>query len=350
MRVRLLTCWLFCLVVANAAACGSEESAKSTASGGATGTGGSGGSGGSSCGASADAAMACVDQSRLQADVTFIAAPRPPKSGHWQAVQDLCASRFEQYGFEVERQKYATGVNVIGKRAGLSQPAEQVIVSAHYDHIADCPGADDNATGVAAVLETARVLEKAKLARTLVLACWDEEEDGLIGAKAYAARAKSQGDTIVGMTSLEMIGYKSDAPNTQSVPTGFDLLFADEYAKIEANDLRADFVAIVSIDSAAPLAKAFGARATAAGPPAVTLMLTQAQAASPLLSDLSRSDHAAFWQQGYPALMVTDTSNFRYAQYHCSAGEDVPSLLDFGFMTAVTRASVGAHLDVLGLL
>lgn len=293
--------------------------------------------------------MQCVDQARLEADVTFVAAPRPPKSAHWQAVQDLCATRFEQYGFEVERHQYSTGVNVIGKRSGLDKPDEHVVVSAHYDHIANCPGADDNATGVAAVLETARVLENAKLARTLVLACWDEEEDGLIGAKAYAARAKSQGENVVSMTSLEMIGYKSDAPNTQAVPTGFNLLFAEEYAKLEQNQMRADFVAIVSIDAAAPLADALRTRAGAGGPPTVTLMLTASQAASPLLSDLGRSDHAAFWQQGYPALMLTDTSNFRYAQYHCGAGDDVPGLLDFAFMAGITRASVGAHLDVLGL-
>jgi Zn-dependent M28 family amino/carboxypeptidase len=165
---------------------------------------------------------------RLQSDVVLIAEPRPPGSTHWQAIQDLCADRFQQYGFEVERHQYATGVNVIGKRAGSTTPGEQVIISAHYDHIPDCPGADDNASGVAAVLETARVLAGAAFDRTLVLACWDEEEDGLIGSEAYATRAAQNNETIVSMVSLEMIGYRSDS-NSQTTPAGFNLLFADEY-------------------------------------------------------------------------------------------------------------------------
>ena len=293
--------------------------------------------------------MRCVDEARLKEDVAFIAAPRLPKSPHWQEVQDLCARRFAQYGFEVELHKYATGVNVIGTRVGRAQPDEQVIVSAHYDHIANCPGADDNATGVAAVLETARVLEGAALSRTLILACWDEEEAGLIGALAYAARAKESGDKIVAMSSLEMIGYKDDAANTQKVPAGFDVLFPQQYAAVAANAFRADFVSLVALDSAAPLADAFVRRSKEVGPPTSLITLTPEMAGSPLLSDLSRSDHAAFWLQGFPALLVTDSSNFRYAQYHCRNGDDVPGLLNFDFLAGITRASVGAHLDVIGL-
>ncbi len=331
--------------------CGSSDGGSEAAgTGGAagSGSGGAGGSGG--CAAtSADALMECVEQTRLESDVKLIAQPRPPGSPHWQTVQDLCADRFEQYGFEVERQKYATGVNVIGRMAGQTLPQEQVIVSAHYDHIAGCPGADDNASGVAAVLETARVLSQAKFQRTLVVACWDEEEAGLIGSEAYAARAAQQGDNIINMVSLEMIGYRDDAPNTQSVPAGFNLLFGDEYAKIEDNQFRADFVAIVSIDSATTTANAIRSHAETSGPPTALLILDSAQAQSPLLADLGRSDHAAFWQYGFPALMVTDTSNFRYAQYHCTGGDDVPELLDFGFMAAITRADLGAQVDALGL-
>jgi len=294
--------------------------------------------------------MGCVDESRLKDDVTSIAKPREPGSAHWQAIQDLCASRFEQYGFAVERQQYATGVNVIGKRAGTEKPLEEVIVSAHYDGTPSCPGADDNATGVAAVLETARVLEHAKLSRTLVLACWDEEEDGLVGSRAYAVRAKSQGETVVSMTSYEMIGYVNDAPNTQSVPTGFELLFPTQWQKLQADGKRANFVTAVSVETDHALFQAFGTRTEAAGVPFLGLELTSAQAASPLLADLQRSDHAAFWEQGYPATMITDTSEFRYAAYHCSSGDDVVSNLSFSFLARVTRAGLGAHLDLLGLL
>jgi hypothetical protein len=301
------------------------------------------------CGTSLETIAACVQEGRLGHDVTFIAQPRLPGSPHWQAVQNLCAARFERYGFEVELHKYETGVNVLGKRRGVEKPDEQVVISAHYDHIANCPGADDNATGVAAVLETARVLQHASLQRTLILACWDEEERGLLGAMAYAARAKESGDNIIAMTSLEMIGYKDDTPNSQKIPMGFDLLFAPQYQALVDNQLRADFVSLIALDSAAELSKAFETRAHDNALPTSLISLTPSLAANPLLSDLSRSDHAAFWLQGFPALQVTDTSNFRYAQYHCRNGDDVPGLLSIEFLTRITRTSVAAHLDILGL-
>jgi hypothetical protein len=301
----------------------------------------------SGCGTNATSASDCVDEARLKADIAFIAKPRVPGSPHWQAVQDLCKERFEQYGFEVELHKYDTGTNVIGTRRGSAKPDEQIIVSAHYDHIANCAGADDNATGVAGVLETARVLERVKLERSLILACWDEEERGLLGSIAYATRAKGNGDKIIAMTSLEMIGYKNDAPNTQKVPTGFDLLFSEQYKALEANQFRADFVSVVALDTATPLVRAFERRAQADGLRTSTLLLTQAMATSPQLADLNRSDHAAFWLAGFPSLMLNDSANFRYAPYHCKGGDDVPELLDYGFLADITRASVVAQLEVL---
>ena len=96
---------------------------------------------------------------------------------------------FASLGYTVEREAYGTGVNVIGVLDGTSAPAEQVVISAHYDSVANCPGADDNGSGVAGVLEAARVLSTSQHKRTLVVACWDEEEKGLIGSSAFVARA-----------------------------------------------------------------------------------------------------------------------------------------------------------------
>ena len=117
-----------------------------------------------------------VDGARYKADLDFISKPRPPGSAHWKAVQDRCASRFSELGYTVELHAYETGVNVLGVKAGAGRAGEQVVVSAHYDHIENCDGADDNGTGVAGLLETAGVLSKDRFDRTLVLACWDQEE------------------------------------------------------------------------------------------------------------------------------------------------------------------------------
>ena len=111
--------------------------------------------------------MDCVDHSRLLADVEWIAKPRPPGSSHWRAVQLHCERTLRRYGFEVELHRDATGVNVIGVRSGGSQSHEQVVVGAHYDHLPGCPGADDNASGVAGALELARTLGPVDFQRTL---------------------------------------------------------------------------------------------------------------------------------------------------------------------------------------
>lgn len=346
----LALCWFFSSLVA-ALGCSTESHGASEDAGARNATSEMEASapdvGASGCGSSNTQITECVDEARLRADVAFIAKPRTPGSAHWRAVQDLCKERFEQYGFKVELHDYGTGTNVIGTRRGSEKPDEQIIVSAHYDHIANCAGADDNATGVAGVLETARVLEGAKLARTLIVACWDEEERGLLGSIAYATRAKADGDQIIAMTSLEMIGYKNDAPNTQKVPTGFDLLFKEQYQALEANQFRADFVSVVALDTAMPLVRAFERRAQSDGLRTSTLLLTQAMATSAQLADLNRSDHAAFWLAGFPSMMLNDSANFRYAQYHCKSGDDVPELIDYGFMADITRASVAAQLEVL---
>ena len=138
-----------------------------------------------------------VDRAKYTEEITFIAEERVPSSLHWQAVQDRCFQRFTEYGYTTQRHEYETGVNVIGVKQGLDPQAPQVILSAHYDHIDGCQGADDNASGVAALFEAARILGDADFSNTLVVACWDEEERGLIGSTAYVAQAVACGDEIV---------------------------------------------------------------------------------------------------------------------------------------------------------
>lgn len=285
-----------------------------------------------------------VEQSRYEADLAFVAAPRSPGSTHWQAVQDLCADRFTALGYTVERHAYGTGVNVIGKLAGTAAPAEQVVLSAHYDHITGCAGADDNGSGVAGLLEAARVLAAAPHPRTLVVACWDEEERGLIGSGAWAARTVERGETVVVMYDFEMIGYRDSAPNTQTMPDGIDLLFPDVATALAANQYRADFIAVVADASAASTSAvaAMAAAGEAAGLPVVGLQLPEGLEKSFAVADLRRSDHAEFWDRDIPALMITDTSEFRYSGYHCFDGPDTPDRLDPAFATAVVGATVAS--------
>jgi hypothetical protein len=301
------------------------------------------------CG-SADAISlsSCVETARYDADLRTIAMEREPASAHWQIVQDLCADRFEAAGFTVERHDYGTGVNVIGVRMGTTAPAERVLVGAHYDHIEGCAGADDNASGTAGVLEAARVLSMATYPRTLVVACWDEEERGLIGSRAYAERARGASETIVDYFNLEMIGYKTDEPDTQTVPAGFELLFPDAIAELRANQNRGDFVAVIGDPMSMDTIDAMERHADRIGLPFIGVDVPESLLSSPLAGDIRRSDHAGFWDEMYPAMLITDTSEFRYAQYHCMDGADVPENLDADFGSAIVRITVGAAAESLG--
>ncbi len=293
----------------------------------------------------AEGLMECVDGERYVEDLSFIAQERVPDSAHWQDVQDLCAARFAEAGFEVQLHDYGTGVNVVGSLPGAGSE-ELVLFTAHYDHIAGCEGADDNASGVAAVLELSRLLALAEHERGVVVACWDEEESGLIGSTAWAAEAAAQGKQIAGVFNLDMIGFASDEPYSQQIPKGIDLLFPEEYKELEANEFRADFIGVLGDEASAEQLQALQTRAEQIDLPIFSLEISSTFL--PYLSDLLRSDHAPFWDQGYPAMLMGDTASYRNPYYHCAGGQDSVDTLDTDFAVQVLRATVGAGTDALG--
>ena len=342
---------------------GNEGETGATGSTGSTGPGtttsapttsGDASSGGSTgddnpCNDSPQALADCVDGAAYAEDLGFIADIRTPGSTHWQAVQDLCADRLAEAGYEVALQDYGTGVNVVGRRLGTVTPEQIVVVGAHYDHIADCHGADDNATGVAATLEIARMLAQAEFDRTILVACWDEEEDGLVGSEAYVATAVAAKDQIVVDFNFDMIGFRSDAMNSQTVPPGFDAVFPEQYAEIEASGFHGDFIAVVASSLAHDHALTFAAAGDRIALANKVIEIPAGAENSPVFDDLRRSDHAAFWEAGYPALFITDTGEFRNDHYHCIGGPDEIADLDVDFAVGVTRATVEAAAVTLGM-
>ncbi len=346
-RFALLLCPLACGSVDEATTAGSSTTGGSTTAASApTATAGSSGEPTTGdvdpCAASPQALADCVDAKAYTSDLQFIADIRTPGSPHWQAVQDLCADRLAEYGYEVELQAYGTGTNVVGRRVGTALPDEVVVIGAHYDHIADCMGADDNATGVAAALEIARLLAKAEFERTVMIGCWDEEEDGLIGSKAFVSTIAQANTNVVVNFNFDVIGFSDSAPDSQTVPAGFDLVFADAYAALEANQFRGDFIATITNSLANDHALAFAAAADRIGLSQLVLPLPAGLETSDAFADLRRSDHASFWDAGYPAIFLTDTADFRNPNYHCMAGPDVVSDLDLDLAVNVTRATVEA--------
>ncbi len=255
-----------------------------------------------------------------------------------QRAEGYIADRFEKLGFQVREQPYlADGkrvANIVAELKGTRRPGEIVVIGAHYDSTAGSPGADDNASGVAALLELARLLRDAKPARTVRFAAFTNEElpffqTGRMGSGVYAAEAGKRGENIVGMLSLESIGYYSDAPGGQRYPFPFGLFYPD----------TGNFIGFVSNFSSSSLL-----RHTIGIFRKTTRFPSEGVSAPESIAGIGWSDHWSFWREGYQALMITDTALFRNPHYH--EPTDTPEKLDYGRMARVV-AGLGRVVEEL---
>lgn len=281
---------------------------------------------------------------RYEGDVRFIAKPRPPGSAHNRAVREYCATELREAGFDVEVVEYGPGTNVIGTLQGSDPGAPTVVVGAHFDSVRNCDGANDNATGVAALLESARVLGAQEHAGTLIMACWDEEERGKLGSNAHSFQLRGIADVAIVM---DMIGYADSRPGTQRVPAGFDDLFPELSRELAERDYRADFAIATANHGAGPAARALEHYGESQGVRIAPLVLEPGVDVSGEIEQLRRSDHASFWDVGIPALLLTDTGNYRGNYYHCSRAEDSIDVVDFPFAGRITRSVIGATAALL---
>jgi hypothetical protein len=289
-----------------------------------------------------------VNAQRYAEDLRLVASVRPPGSPHWQVVQDRCFAVFEAAGFSTVRfEVEGAGISVIGRKDGSKPELPGIVVGAHYDHIADCPGADDNASGTAAVLELARVLGPHTWERSLTIACWDEEEGGLHGSRAWVDAAVADARTFELYLNFDAMAYADATPNSQKLPPGIDVLFPEQVEMLGAREFRADFIAVLADASASASSARLIAHANVLELPIALLEVPAALKNEPLLADLRRSDHASFWHHDIPAVFLSDTANFRTDTYHCTGRQDTVETLDLGFATKVVRTAAGALSELL---
>lgn len=236
-------------------------------------------------------------------------------------------SQWEAQGFTVASQGcHAEGVaceNLQIEIPGAERAREIVLVGAHYDTVQGSPGADDNASGVAGLIEIARRLRGGAPARTIRLVAFVNEEPpffcfGQMGSRVYARAARARGDDIRVMLSLEMLGCYSDRPGSQAYPPFLRFLYPD----------RGNFIAFVSnLRSRHVLREVVAAFRASSDFPAESL-------ASPaIVPGVSWSDQLSFWREGYRAVMVTDTAFLRYPHYHSPL--DTPEKLRYPDMARV---------------
>ncbi len=300
------------------------------------------------CSGGSDAGLhKCVEQSRYVEDLTFIAKARPTGSPHHKAVRERIAKRLGELGYAVTEQKFGAGTNVLGEIKGSGKPDEVVIIGGHYDGVPNCAAADDNGTAVAGALEAARVMAGLKPARTLIFAFWDEEERGLIGSRLHAHSLAAAGRKVVTVFDFEMIGFTNKTPGSQKVPVGMDLVFPEVAEALKASNGAGTFIAVIADDRNKEATAAFVDAAKALGLSAPRLELDKDYQVASATADLRRSDHASYWARGYPAIMLTDTANFRNTHYHCDAGADTVDRLDHPFAIKVVQATVSAAITLL---
>ncbi|MET9514847.1 M28 family peptidase [Streptomyces sp. NPDC002994] len=240
---------------------------------------------------------------------------------------------------------HLTGANLVAGLPGADD-RPTVVVGAHLDTVDGSPGADDNASGVAALLEIARLLGGLPRPPAVTLLFFDMEELGMIGSR-FAAQELRRTGQVRGMICLESVGFFATAPGTQLMPAGFATAFPRVAARVRSGGQRGDFTLVVHRRSTEAAASAWRRAAEAAEPQlsAVTLRDPRPQGllgavvglAAPPLIHLDRSDHASFWNAGIPALMLTGTANFRNPHYHRPT--DTPDTLDYGRLAAVAVAT-----------
>jgi Zn-dependent M28 family amino/carboxypeptidase len=220
-------------------------------------------------------------------------------------------AEFGKLGYSTTRQNFGTGRfsfrNVVAVLPGQESPSEIIVIGAHYDSVSLSPGADDNASGVSALLELARLLKAVSLPRTIHFIGFANEEQPFsntekMGSRVAANRAKAAGEKIIAMISLESIGFYSEKPDTQRYPPLFKLFYPDS----------GNFIGFVGNWNSRSLARiSVNAFRVNSAFPAERVSVPEALAPA-----IRRSDHSAYWDHGYPAIMVTDTAEMRNPNYH----------------------------------
>jgi aminopeptidase YwaD len=245
-----------------------------------------------------------------------------------QQVQTYLSDQFRRLGVTVESYPFErlgeTYHNVVATM-GAPKQAPPLIVAAHFDTVADSPGADDNASGLAVLLEAARLVQAAHLTRPVRFIGFNLEEENLLGSLAYVDHLRRKGEQILGAIVLECVGYARSEAGTQQRPP---------QVPIDVPSVG-DFLAVVGNQASQGLVSAVASSASRAVPPLKIVPLV-VPGRGEQLPDTRRSDHAAFWDHGYPAVMLTDTANFRNPHYHRPT--DTIDTLNLTFLGHVTLA------------
>jgi hypothetical protein len=279
-----------------------------------------------------DAAIAdllrCVSSARLRGLVEMLAFPR-----HYEAekeanvgARDHLLRLLRSFGYKPILQ--GTYDNVVA----ASSEAENgpcLLLGAHYDSKPGTPGADDNGSALAICLECARLLGEYRAASTMII-FFNREEDGLLGSSEFVAHLASQSKWVIEEAQIfEMVGYCSRAARSQRTPPRLPVVSAPD---------TGDFLALPANRQSNAIAETLLTLAVSYVAQLPVLALKICLGIERYFGYLHRSDHAPFWKGGIPAIMWTDTAEFRNPNYHLAS--DTPDTLDYDFISRVTKLAL----------
>jgi Zn-dependent M28 family amino/carboxypeptidase len=269
-----------------------------------------------------------VSSARLRAFVDMLAFPR-----HYVAERKSNVRARDLLLKVLHRRGYAPllhgSYDNIVATSSSGQDGPWLLLGAHYDSVPDTPGADDNASAVAVCLECARLLKENDVGSTLIV-LFNREEDGLLGSTEFVSHLASQSTWAVEEAHIfEMVGFVNRAPGSQRMPPGLPGVVAPDVG---------DFLALLANRHSNAVAESLLKLAATFVPQSPVLALKVYLGIEKYFGHLQRSDHAPFWKAGIPAIMWTDTSEFRNPHYHLPT--DTPDTLDYGFVSQVTKLAL----------
>ena len=273
------------------------------------------------------AQMEEANKERIEIYLKHIVGERTPHMSdkHLANVSHYIRETLKSFGYQTELDPFPfngeTFQNIIAHKKG-EKSDDRIIIGAHFDSVPDSPGADDNASGVVAMLELARILADRKWNHTVEFIGFNLEEWRMIGSTAYANKLKRDHISVRGMISLEMVGFATEAPGSQRMPSGFGFF----YPKV------GNFIGLVGNLRSWNLLRTFKTgMKKIKGLPVESLLIPMSGI---FLPPTRWSDHSPFWDQRYPALMITDTSFYRNPHYH--GPTDTIETLNLDFILKVT--------------
>jgi Zn-dependent M28 family amino/carboxypeptidase len=286
-----------------------------------------------------------VDASQLHRHLAALPGPRH-RTGDAEAIEsaiNYLVQQFRLSRWEVVEQPcqdvvLGPGLNVVATLPGQRTDAV-VTVGAHHDTVPESPGADDNGSGLAGLLELARLLPRGRWESTIQLVAFDFEETEtgrFSGSRAYVDDLVARRVNLRGAFVLEMIGYRAQTPHSQRIPAGIERLYAEQIADLAEREYTGDFIVALGSDQSRTILQRFldNARTYV---PELAIAAFPVPAGFPV-RDMFRSDHVPFWEAGLPAVMLTDTAEFRNPNYHLAT--DTALTLDQSFWRSVVAATL----------